>query len=362
MNIQIFTPFHGILSNTGQFSLLNHATDHVHSLCAHCLQHLPASPLQISQKQRGNSIFKVSNMLFHLIAHYDEFFAVNNWGGGQCDWPPPLINLTTHISSQLSPISATLTISDLKTRFHATEWLHTTPLPISTWRACRRPAPLSSLGFTASPTLTRPIKQKSGRRASLFAITAPPVPGSITARQETQLGGHKHGSSSRHLCGPSAARSSSLPSSPTPQPSPNSDMRNCIPTFSPLFIPMRMPQLPPTAPLTCVFRHVWSRPYPLSPFQSNSNTSNPWLTVSTSHAWTRVGTPCRSAHHSFWLPRYSSMLHQFNIKTYTFPLPVPIIPSVTFSTTKFCNFISVFSGSSIILFKFFCKIFKYFEC
>jgi hypothetical protein len=28
------------------------------------------------------------------------------------------------------------------------------------------------------------------------------------------------------------------------------------------------------------------------------------------------------------------MLHQFNIKTYTFPLPVPTIPALTFSTTK----------------------------
>ena len=34
--------------------------------------------------------------------------------------------------------------------------------------------PLSSLGFTASPTPTRPIIQKGGRCASLFAITALP--------------------------------------------------------------------------------------------------------------------------------------------------------------------------------------------
>ena len=108
-------------------------------------------------------------------------------------------------------------------------------------------------------------------------------------------------------------------------------MHNHIPTFSPLFIPMLMPQPPPTASLTCVFRHTQLCPYPLPPFQNNSH---PWLTVSASHARTRVGMPCRSAHHSFWLPRYSSMLHQFNSKTYTFPLPVPIILSLTFSTTK----------------------------
>ena len=103
--------------------------------------------------------------------------------------------------------------------------------------------------------------------------------------------------------------------------------------------------------------HAQPCPYPLSPFQSSSNTSHLWLTVSASHAWTRVGMPCRSAHHSFWLPRYSSILHQFNLKIYTSPLPNPTIPFLTFSTTmyKACNFISVFSGSSIILFKCFCK-------
>ena len=56
------------------------------------------------------------------------------------------------------------------------------------------------------------------------------------------------------------------------------------PPSPPLFIPMLMPQPPPTTPLTCVFRHARPRPYPLSPFQSNSNTSHPWLTVSASHA------------------------------------------------------------------------------
>ena len=118
-------PFHGILSNTGQFSLLNHMTDHVHSLFAHCLQHLPASPLWISQKQQGNSIFKVSNMLFHLIAHYDEFFTVNNQGGSQCDWPPPLSNLTmqTDLTIKNHLVLATLAISNLKTCSHSAKWL-----------------------------------------------------------------------------------------------------------------------------------------------------------------------------------------------------------------------------------------------
>ena len=115
-------------------------------------------------------------MFFYFVAQYDEFTAVNNRGGGQLYWPPPLINLTTHISSRLSPISATLTISDLKTRFHATEQLHTTPLPISTWRACRRPAPLFSLRFTASPTPTCPIKRKSGRRAQVAPLYSPSPP------------------------------------------------------------------------------------------------------------------------------------------------------------------------------------------
>ena len=145
------------------------------------------------------------------------------------------------------------------------------------------PAPGPSL-FSRIHGLSHPyLSHQTKKRPSRLSIRhhRPPVPGSITAKQETQLGGHKHGSSSRHLCAPSAARSSSLPSSPTPQPSPNLDMRNCIPAFSPLFIPMRMPQPPPTAPLTCVFRHARLRPYPLSPFQSNSNTSHPWLTVST---------------------------------------------------------------------------------
>ena len=119
---------------------------------------------------------------------------------------------------------------------------------------------------------------------------------------------------------------------------------NHIPAFLPLLVPMLMPQPPPTAPLTCIFRHTWPCPYPLSPFQSNANTSHPWLTVSASHAWIWVGMPCRSAHHSFWLPRYSCVLHQFNIKTYTFPLPVPTIPSLTFSTTKLAISYLCFQG------------------
>ena len=64
----------------------------------------PTSPLQVTPNQRRNQVSKVNNMFFfHFIAQYDEFTAVNNQGSGQYDWPPPLINLTTHSSSQLSP-------------------------------------------------------------------------------------------------------------------------------------------------------------------------------------------------------------------------------------------------------------------
>ena len=77
----------------------------------------PTSPLQVSPKQQRNQVSKVSNM-FYLFYYSIQFTAVNNWGGGQYDWPPPLINLTTYSSCQLSPppnhlISATLTILDL---------------------------------------------------------------------------------------------------------------------------------------------------------------------------------------------------------------------------------------------------------
>ena len=138
------------------------------------------------------------------------------------------------------------------TAYHTPPHLHMVSMPV--------PCPsLFSWIHLSHPYLSHQMKKQLSRLS--IHHHRPPVPGSITVRQEMQLGGHKHSSSSRHLCAPSAARSSSPPPSPTPQPSPNSDMHNCIPTFSPLFIPMRMPQPPPTAPLTCVFRHARLRPY-----------------------------------------------------------------------------------------------------
>ena len=124
-----------------------------------------------------------------------------------------------------------------------------------------------------------PLLVPSNKKAAVALLYSPSPPPPF--RAPSQRGrrrswvGINTGSSSCRLCAPSTARSSSQPPSPTPRPPPNSDTHNCIPAFSPpLFIPMLMPQPPPTTPLTCVFRHARPRPYPLSPFQSNSNTSS----------------------------------------------------------------------------------------
>ena len=133
-----------------------------------------------------------------------------------------------------------------------------------------------------------PLLVPSNEKAAVAPLYSPSPPPPF--RAPSQRGrrcswvGVNIGPSSRRLRAPSAARSSSPPSPPTPQPPPNSDTHNRIPAFSPLFIPTLMHQPPPTTPLTCVSRHARPRPYPLSPFQSNPNTSHLWLTVSASHA------------------------------------------------------------------------------
>ena len=131
------------------------------------------------------------------------------------------------------------------------------------------------------------------------------------------------------------------------------------PHLHPLFIPMLMPQPPPTTPLTCVFRHVQPHPYPLSPFQSNSNTSSmadcfckPCMNTSR-HAMSL----CPPFLLVTSLLKYVTSVQYQNIyiSSSCFCYPFPNIQYY-----KACNFISVL-GSSIILFKFFCKIFKYFQ-
>ena len=82
--------------------------------------------------------------------------------------------------------------------------------------------------------------------------------------------------------------------------------------------------------LTFVFRHARVTVSPPSPFQANAN--------AVAARFTRVGVPHRSA-----CPRYCfnlGMLHQFNmyLTTRTFPLPVPIIPSLRF-TLFFSNYL-----------------------
>ena len=90
---------------------------------------------------------------------------------------------STHLVSSIS------TISDLKTLSHGIKQLHTVPLPISTLRASQRIAlPLFSLGSPASLTPTRPSNVKS-RPSCLSIRHHPPVPGSITARQDRQPNG-----------------------------------------------------------------------------------------------------------------------------------------------------------------------------
>ena len=130
------------------------------------------------------------------------------------------------------------------------------------------------------PPLLVPSNKKAAV-APLYLPSPPPCSGLHHGEAGEAVGGINTGSSSRHLCAPSTAQSSSPPSLPTPQPPPNSDTHNHIPAFSPLFISMLMPQPPPTTPLTCVFRHMQPHPYSLSPFQYNSNTSS--MAVSASH-------------------------------------------------------------------------------
>ena len=69
--------------------------NHVDSCFVTSLHHRPTSPLQGFPKQRRNPVSKVSDVFFRLIAKYNEFTTVNNRGGGQSDWPLPLIYLTT---------------------------------------------------------------------------------------------------------------------------------------------------------------------------------------------------------------------------------------------------------------------------
>ena len=99
-------------------------------------------------------------------------------------------------------------------------------------------------------------------------------------------------------------------------------------------------------------------PYPLSPVQSNSNTSSvadcfrePCVNTSR-HAMSL----CPPFFQVTSLLKYVISVQYQNIyisSSYPFP---------NIQYYKACNSISVFSGSSIILFKFFCKNFKYFQC
>ena len=172
-------------------------------------------------------------MFFYFYCSIWWLHCVNNWGSGQYNWPLPLINLTAHSSSQLSPapnhlISATLTILDLKACFHITEQPYTAPLPISTLQACQPPAPLSSLGFMASPTLLIPSNKKAAI-VPLYLRIAIPAPLFWAPPQQGRRRswvGINTGSSSHRLCAPSNAQSSSPLSLPTPRPPPNSDMHN----------------------------------------------------------------------------------------------------------------------------------------
>ena len=131
--------------------------------------------------------------------------------------------------------------------------------------------------------------------------------------------------------------------------------------LSPPFISMLMPQPPPTTPLTCVFRHARPRPYPLSPFQSNSNTSSVAdcfrkpCTNTSRHAM----SPCPPFFLVTSLLKYVTSVQYQNVY---FSSSCSYYPFPSIQYYKACNFISVFSGSSIILFKFFCKISKYFQC
>ena len=99
--------------------------------------------------------------------------------------------------------------------------------------------PLSLLSDSRPlPPLLVPSNEKAAV-APLYS-PSPPLP-PPPFRAPSQRGrrrswvGINTGSSSRRLCAPSAARSSSQPPSPTPRPPPNSDTHNCIPAFSPPF-------------------------------------------------------------------------------------------------------------------------------
>ena len=114
---------------------------------------------------------------------------------------------------------------------------------------CERAGALPLSLFSDSRPLPPLLVPSNKKRLSRLSIRhhRPPRSGLHHSEAGDAVGGINTGSSSRRLCVPSAAQSSSLPSSPTPRPPPNLDMHNCIPTFSPLFIPMLLshhPQLP----------------------------------------------------------------------------------------------------------------------